>query len=65
MMDHVGSEAGTLLYQLLEDPNDADVAYMYELYADRRRARRRTARSDVMKADHGRVRRRSSPAAPS
>ncbi len=23
MMDHVGSEEGTLLYQLLEDPTDA------------------------------------------
>ena len=34
MMDHVGSEEGTLLYQLLEDPKDANVAYMYELYAD-------------------------------
>ena len=34
MMDHVGSEEGTLLYQLLEDPNDANVAYMYELYVD-------------------------------
>lgn len=34
MMDHVESEAGTLLYQLLEDPNDANVAYMYELYTD-------------------------------
>ena len=28
MMDHVESEEGTLLYQLLEDPNDANVAYI-------------------------------------
>jgi quinol monooxygenase YgiN len=34
MMEHVESEPGTLLYQLLADPNDANVAYMYELYTD-------------------------------
>ena len=48
MMDHVGSEEGTLLYQLLEDPNDANVAYMYELYADSDALAAHSS-SDVMK----------------
>jgi len=48
MMDHVASEEGTLLYQLLEDPNDANVAYMYELYADGD-ALQAHSTSDVMK----------------
>jgi quinol monooxygenase YgiN len=48
MMDHVESEQGTLLYQLLEDPNDANVAYMYELYADGDASQTRST-SDVMK----------------
>jgi quinol monooxygenase YgiN len=48
MMDHVDSEQGTLLYQLLEDPNDANVAYMYELYADNE-ALQAHSTSDVMK----------------
>ena len=48
MMDHVESEAGTELYQLLEDPNDANVAYMYELYTDGE-ALQAHSTSDVMK----------------
>lgn len=48
MMDHVGSEDGTLLYQLLEDPNDANVAYMYELYTDDAAVKAHSS-SDAMK----------------
>ncbi len=48
MMDHVEIEEGTLLYQLLEDPNDANVAYMYELYTDGD-ALQAHSTSDVMK----------------
>lgn len=48
MMDHVESEAGTQLYQLLEDPNDPNVAYMYELYRDAE-ALQAHSTSDVMK----------------
>ena len=60
MMDHVGSEEGTLLYQLLEDPNDANVAYMYELYADgdalQALSRARSARAEpVLDAEKCRV----------
>jgi quinol monooxygenase YgiN len=48
MLDHVESEEGTLLYQLLSDPNNADVAYMYELYTDGD-ALQAHSTSDVMK----------------
>lgn len=48
MMDHVGSEDGTLLYQLLADANDDNVAYMYELYTDQA-ALDAHSTSDVMK----------------
>jgi len=48
MLDHVESEAGTLLYQLLEDPNDTNVAYMYELYTDADAVKAHST-SDVMK----------------
>ena len=48
MMEHVESEDGTTLYHLLEDPNDANVAYMYELYTDGD-ALQAHSTSDVMK----------------
>jgi len=34
MMDHVKSEPGTLVYHMLKDLGDANVLWMYELYAD-------------------------------
>jgi len=48
MMDHVGSEDGTIQYQLLEDQSDANVAYMYELYTDMDAVQAHNS-SDVMK----------------
>lgn len=34
MLEHVESEEGTLRYVLLEDNNDADTLWFYELYED-------------------------------
>ena len=34
LLDGAQGEAGTELYILSEDPNDADVLYMYEQYSD-------------------------------
>lgn len=34
MLDHVETEPGTITYILHEDAKDADVLWMYEIYAD-------------------------------
>lgn len=33
-IDYTANEPGTLMYVLHEDPNDADMLLMYELYSD-------------------------------
>ncbi len=49
MLDHVETEPGTLVYVLLEDAQQADALWFYELYTDEA-ALGAHATSDAMKA---------------
>ena len=54
MLTHVESEAGTLVYTLLEDQADADVMWVYEEYADQAALDAHSG-SDAMKALGGSI----------
>ncbi len=54
MLAHVETEAGTLVYNLLEDQADADVMWVYEEYADQASLDAHSS-SDAMKALGGSI----------
>lgn len=54
MLAHVESEAGTLVYNVLEDQADADVVWVYEEYSDQAALDAHSS-SDAMKALGGSI----------